>query len=87
VAEAHGGTLDLVITDVVMPHLGGPELVAELRAQRETLPALFVSGYPNRYGGETSLPGLFLAKPFTRGELLEAVDSLLAAGRSGRRVS
>ncbi len=72
-------TIDLVITDVVMPELGGRRMIELLRAESATLPALFVSGYVE--GGLTDHdlagPTRFLGKPFTRLELLREVSELL----------
>ncbi|MGN6391511.1 MAG: response regulator [Gemmatimonadales bacterium] len=62
-----------IVTDVVMPGMGGVAL-AEAVGQRSTPPPiLFISGYG---GGE--LPGPFLAKPFRPDALLRAVAGLLA---------
>jgi two-component system cell cycle sensor histidine kinase/response regulator CckA len=41
-------SVDLVVTDVVMPHMSGPQLVDELRAAQPTIGVLYVSGYPER---------------------------------------
>jgi CheY-like chemotaxis protein len=45
VVRPHTGPLDLLVTDVVLPHLGGPQLAARLATQRPGLKVLFVSGY------------------------------------------
>ncbi len=76
---------DLVVTDVVMPHLSGPALVEELRAGRPTLPVLFMSGYrePEPLDEALAKPHThFLAKPFTSATLLEAVRHTLSGERS-----
>lgn len=68
---------DLVITDVVMPGMSGPELVEALRRLVPDLPALFVSGYaPEEVVGE-GLSGAFLPKPFRPTELLRKVCAML----------
>jgi len=67
VAAAHPGPIHMLITDVVMPHLSGPQLAAKLSAQRAGLKTLFISGYTDdtvfRHG---VLEGgvAFLQKPF-----------------------
>lgn len=70
----------LLITDVVMPHMGGPELVRTLRQRRPTLPVLLVSGY-SESGIPSDLmqtPGtIFVEKPFSTEALLSAVRKLL----------
>jgi CheY-like chemotaxis protein len=67
-------SIDLLITDMVMPGKSGKELAKVLSAQKPGLRTLFISGYtPNRSGlGDSG----FLQKPFTRNELLEAVRVL-----------
>ena len=71
--------VDLVITDVVMPRLGGNELIRELRERGRQVRVLFTSGYPGR-GDEREVmePGVpFLTKPWTIPELLRAVRTAL----------
>ncbi|MBI4542236.1 MAG: PAS domain S-box protein [Gemmatimonadetes bacterium] len=74
------GAIDLVVTDVVMPRLGGSELVEALRLERVEVPVLLTSGYTAPHprvapGLPSGLP--FLAKPWTIAELLAAVRSAL----------
>ncbi len=74
------GSLDLVITDVVMPGADGPALAARLRAEWPGLPVLFVTGHADR----TRLEGeAVLAKPFTSAELGRRVLECLGRGSSG----
>lgn len=77
---AHGGTFDLVLTDVVMPGIGAGELVERLHATRPDLPVLFMSGYANdevvRRGVATE-GAMLLPKPFTPDTLLAAVATAL----------
>ena len=79
-ASLDPASLDLLLTDVVMPHLDGPGLTARLRAIRPDLPVLFMSGYTDRTDASdmsplTSQP--LLAKPFGPVELLAAVRRAL----------
>ena len=72
--------LDLLLTDVVMPHIDGPGLAARLRAVRPDLPVLFMSGYTDR-GGMADMAGL-TSRPCSRSrsgpsELLAAVRRAL----------
>jgi PAS domain S-box-containing protein len=80
IARAHEGTIDLVVTDVVMPELPGPELVARLEAVRPGVPVLYVSGYADdtvmRYGLPEERVS-FLAKPFTPDSLSRRVREVL----------
>jgi signal transduction histidine kinase len=68
VVEAHAAEIDLVLTDVVMPHMNGVDLAARLRATRPGLRVLFMSGYTQDMVARHGLlePGtLLLEKPFT----------------------
>jgi len=84
-AERHRGTLDLLITDVVMPRLSGPELAQQLRSLRPGLEVLFMSGYNDSRlvgrGGEQVQFNL-LVKPFTPDQLIQRVVELTATERS-----
>jgi CheY-like chemotaxis protein len=72
-ATASQGTIDLLVSDVVMPGITGPELARQLTEVRPKLKLLLMSGYPDAGG-----PGVpFLAKPFTRASLLSTIDGLL----------
>ncbi len=68
----------MLLTDVVMPEMGGPELAAQLEAERPGLPVLFMSGYASdafRDAGEAGRA--LLQKPFTPDELARAVRQAL----------
>ncbi len=78
--ERRAGPIDLVVTDVVMPQMGGRQLADRLAAMRPGTRVLFVSGYPaDAVSAEgVSVPGTaFLQKPFTAGALLGEVKRLL----------
>jgi PAS domain S-box-containing protein len=67
---------DLLISDVVMPELGGPGLVRRLRQRWPELKVLFISGYtPGKENIEAGAP--FLAKPFNSQKLMQRVRQLL----------
>lgn len=73
-------SIDLVLTDLVMPHMGGIELVRQLRAQRPGIRALFMSGYSEEALGSMSDPIVSLIqKPFTVTDLTLAVRRVLDA--------
>jgi two-component system cell cycle sensor histidine kinase/response regulator CckA len=74
-ASAHAAPIDLVVTDVAMPGLRGPELVPLLAARHPRLRALYMSGYLGE--GQTAVAPL-LAKPFGLGSLRHAVRDVLA---------
>ena len=75
-----GGRIDAVITDVVMPWMGGVDLVDEMRAAGHDIPTLFVSGLVKDTTELEIGPSddKVLAKPFTRSQLLAALDEVLA---------
>jgi PAS domain S-box-containing protein len=80
VAAAYDGTLDLLVTDEMMPGLRGTQLAAELVPRRDGLRVLFMSGYTDRVPAGTRFagaPSTFLAKPFSHEQLLHAVAVLL----------
>jgi signal transduction histidine kinase len=68
--------VDLLLTDVVMPEMTGPELVAKIASSHPHLPVLFVTGYAREAadGGQFSGHGM-LRKPFTIAALAEAIES------------
>jgi two-component system cell cycle sensor histidine kinase/response regulator CckA len=72
--------IDLVLTDLVMPKMGGMELYERLRRDGDRVKVLFMSGYPEqrfreRAGNDAGVR--FLTKPWTAGELLRHVRDLL----------
>ncbi len=70
-------TLDLLLTDVVMPHLRGPELAARIRVGHPETRVLLMSGYPEDIGSSAGEGFVFLQKPYRADQLLETVDALL----------
>ena len=83
-ADGRAEEADLLLTDVVMPGLQGPQLAELLRRDRPGLPVLFVSGYSDQ-AGELAGAGHVLAKPFSASQLLRSVGQALAeAGDGGR---
>jgi PAS domain S-box-containing protein len=72
-AEAHAGAIDLLLTDVKMPRLGGRELADRLRRTRPGLRVLYATGFAE---SAAELPDL-LQKPFTAEALLQRVRQAL----------
>ena len=69
---------DLLVTDVVMPGLSGPELWQRLRAGGRSTAVLFTSGYSAAVVGDgDGLPGDLLEKPFSADELARRVRAVL----------
>jgi CheY-like chemotaxis protein len=82
------GRLDLVLVDVVMPEVNGVDLVRMIRERWDEPSILFMSAYPAEVLAREGLKDLrvqFLAKPFTRAELLGAVLRALKPGKVERR--
>jgi two-component system, cell cycle sensor histidine kinase and response regulator CckA len=73
--DQHGETIDLLLTDMRMPFMGGAELARQLRTRRESLKLLCISGYAG--GSELEFSEDFLAKPFSRDQLLAKVREVL----------
>ena len=79
-ASQHEGTIDLLLTDVIMPGMNGRELAATLVRRRPEIRVLFASGYTdNVLAGQDALaPGVtLLDKPFTPAELEAKVREVL----------
>jgi two-component system, cell cycle sensor histidine kinase and response regulator CckA len=77
---ASGEPFDLLLTDVVMPEMSGPELAVKLRVRRPGLPVLYMSGYTDDVLSEHELSQdatAFLRKPFGNAELIAAARALL----------
>ena len=80
--------IDLLLTDMVMPAMRGPELAARLSETRPGLTVLFMSGYTEESGGppRAGEPArAFLQKPFTPHDLTRAVREALASRRADPR--
>jgi two-component system cell cycle sensor histidine kinase/response regulator CckA len=78
VATGYPARIDLLVTDMVMPHVGGSELFAQLRLLRPDLRVLFVSGYTDEdmiRRGLKDAGSAFLQKPFTARALAAAAKA------------
>ena len=80
---AHEGDVALVISDVTMPRLNGPDLLEALRARGARVPVLFATGYVMRRSDTAEGALRFLEKPWTVEELALRVQEALELGRSG----
>jgi PAS domain S-box-containing protein len=85
VAEKYNAPIHLVVTDVVMPEMGGTELFLHLRRWYPTMRILFISGYTKgsipEEALETGAGAGFLPKPFTLDQLAAEVRRLIALPR------
>ncbi|WP_127506920.1 hybrid sensor histidine kinase/response regulator [Actinoplanes solisilvae] len=79
-AEAHAGPIDVLLTDVVMPHMLGRDLADRFAELRPGAKVLFMSGYarPVLASQGTLAPGVtLLEKPFSKNQLLTAIQQSL----------
>jgi len=80
-------TVDLVITDMKMPGIGGHELVRHVRENFQDTQVVMITGYPSIDSAVEAVKSgadEYLAKPFTDEELLSAVEKVLARQRLHR---
>jgi PAS domain S-box-containing protein len=82
VAERLGPRIDLLVTDMVMPQMGGLDLAEKLRSSRPRLRALFTSGYTEDSAAQLREieDARFLQKPFTGSALARRVREVLGQG-------
>ena len=83
-AEQYKGTIDVLLTDIVMPHVRGSEVARRLSASRPDTKVIFMSGYTEgEFGaasGETRSPGtMLLQKPFQLNALALTIREILEA--------
>jgi two-component system cell cycle sensor histidine kinase/response regulator CckA len=78
IATENAGSIDIVVTDVHLPHMTGPELVERLHTIQPAFEVLFLSGYPADMISGHGLPGgsRFLQKPFDESSLLQTIRTL-----------
>lgn len=74
----HQDEIALVISDVLMPICGGPEMLRQIRQHRPGVPALLISAHFDTVTLESDSPIPILRKPFLFRELLDAVEQQLA---------
>jgi two-component system cell cycle sensor histidine kinase/response regulator CckA len=81
--KAHSGEFDLVVTDVVMPRMGGRELVQQISREKPDVKVLYISGHiaDDEVQAEINNNGVpFLPKPFKPSELVSRVLEVIAKG-------
>jgi two-component system, cell cycle sensor histidine kinase and response regulator CckA len=85
IAMRHKGPIHLLMTDMVMPGMGGRELAERLETVRPEMKVIYMSGY-TEYStvrqGELERNAFMLTKPFTRTMLAQTVRNVLQAGQS-----
>src|SRR5687767_14685041 len=78
------GTIDVLITDIVMPVMSGAELIRRVRERQPGMPVVLISGWPISNRDSIDARTLFLKKPVTYGQLAKAVHRSL--GRPTRSI-
>ncbi len=79
IADGHEGPIHLLLTDIIMPHVGGRELAQRLRPHRPEMRVLYMSGYTDEASRQDPIEAEagFLQKPFTPEGLTLAVRAAL----------
>jgi CheY-like chemotaxis protein len=81
-AERYAGPIHLLLTDVVMPGMTGPELADRIKPLRPAMVVVFMSGYSERaMADRLELAGAYLQKPFSPEALATKVRSALGSPR------
>jgi CheY-like chemotaxis protein len=94
VSDQHLGNLDIVVTDIVMPRMGGVEMVGRLKLKRANLAVIFMSGYTEVAALENAKIGsdsILLNKPFSSEilahKIAEALGKTSSAGQTAMAAS
>ena len=80
ISKAHGETIHLLLTDIVLPDMSGPVLAARIRESRPELKVVYMSGYTGNLIGHYAVlaaGSAFIQKPFTKQSLLSEVRKVL----------
>ena len=80
VAEQTAETIDLIVSDVIMPEMDGPTMLTELRRRGFAAKVVFVSGYADDAFARNLPEGqefVFLPKPFSLKQLIETVKGVM----------
>jgi two-component system cell cycle sensor histidine kinase/response regulator CckA len=84
-SHTHRGPIQLLLTDVVLPGLGGPEVAEQLASTRPEIRVIYMSGYAQETSMRYGIPErqrLFLQKPFTPTTLLTHVRAALDTSKA-----
>ena len=81
VAEQFGEPIPVLVTDIVMPKMRGPELAKQLKIRNKSVRVIYMSGYLEFGGNSDFLEGMFfLQKPFSRDSLIAKIAEALGEG-------
>jgi CheY-like chemotaxis protein len=81
-SEQHEGTINIVVSDIVMPGLNGLELSKLIRAARPETKFLFITGFGDQFPELREYGADILEKPFLPSELLRKVEEILNQGKA-----
>jgi CheY-like chemotaxis protein len=89
ISQNHAGPIDLLVTDMVMPNMGGRELYQNLTALRPEIKAVFMSGYTDdqvlrREVCDAAIP--FLQKPFVPAVFTSKIKEVLQSRKARREI-
>jgi DNA-binding NtrC family response regulator len=85
IVRSYSEPIDLLISDVVMPQMNGPELYERIIEQMPGLKVLFMSGYTSAvvaHGGHLQEEANFISKPFTTEAFIRKVSEVMAGNGS-----
>jgi PAS domain S-box-containing protein len=77
VARSHPGTIHLLLTDIIMPMMGGVELTEKFNAEFPGIPVLFMSAYTDQIMRHWNVLSAYIQKPYNLSDLLTQVRELL----------
>ena len=77
VSTRHAGQIDLLLVDIAMAGMSGPQLAQALRITRPRMHLLFMSGLVTEKNFQGVLGGAFLRKPFTPSGLVDTIEAIL----------
>jgi signal transduction histidine kinase/CheY-like chemotaxis protein len=84
-AERHAGRIDLVLSDVVMPHMSGPQMAERVKALHPEARVVFISGYAEEavaQHGQVGLADAFVGKPYALPNLASTIRGVLDRARA-----
>ncbi len=88
IAASHFAPIDLIVTDVVMPKLNGPEAVRQIRTRRAGVKAIYITGYSNQSmtAEDLSSNSIIVEKPIRPDTLLAKIREVLDQGQTSSRI-
>ena len=81
-SEQHEGTIEIVVSDIVIPELNGLELSKRIRVARPETKFLFITGFGDQFPELREYGENILGKPFLPSELVRKVDDILNQGQA-----